>query len=78
VVLSFHGLEDSIIKSFIKEYGEKKIAVSKYAKARARSDKEIFKILTKKPTVPSSLEIERNPRSASAKLRAAVRIAYAE
>ena len=54
VVLSFHSLEDRIVKNFLKE------------KAK---EKEI-KILTKKPIRPSEKEIEENPRSRSAKLRA--------
>ncbi|MGQ9511447.1 MAG: 16S rRNA (cytosine(1402)-N(4))-methyltransferase RsmH [Thermaceae bacterium] len=51
VVISFHSLEDRIVKRFLKEGG--------------------FRILTKKPVLPSAEEIRSNPRARSAKLRAA-------
>lgn len=54
-VISFHSLEDRIVKRFFKEMS-------------AQSE---IKILTKRPIVPSSEEIERNPRGRSAKLRTA-------
>ncbi len=52
-VISFHSLEDRIVKNFNKEKEEKGLA----------------KIITKKPIVPSEGEVEDNPRSRSAKLR---------
>jgi 16S rRNA (cytosine1402-N4)-methyltransferase len=58
VVISFHSLEDRIVKNFLKE--------------KEREGK--IKILTKKPIVPSKEEIKQNPRSRSAKLRAALKI----
>jgi 16S rRNA (cytosine1402-N4)-methyltransferase len=57
VVISFHSLEDRIAKDFLREYAQKKI----------------FDLLTKKPLTAGEEEIDRNPRSRSAKLRAAVR-----
>ncbi len=54
VVISFHSLEDRIVKDAIR--GGK----NKY-----------FRVLTKKPVIASEEEIDRNPRSRSAKLRAA-------
>ena len=54
VVISFHSLEDKIVKNFFKE---------------SEKEKQI-KILTKKPISPSRLEIKLNPRARSAKLRA--------
>jgi 16S rRNA (cytosine1402-N4)-methyltransferase len=53
VVISFHSLEDRVVKREFEEE-EKKGRV---------------KILTDKPTVPSEREIDSNPRSRSAKLR---------
>ncbi len=57
-VISFHSLEDRIIKNFFKEM----------------SDEGTLRILTKKPLVPSDAEIEENPRSRSSKLRIAEKI----
>lgn len=53
VVLSFHSLEDKIVKDFFLE----------------NEGKKMIKILTKKPIVPSKEEIFNNSRSRSAKLR---------
>ncbi len=52
-VISFHSLEDRIVKNFNKEKEELGLA----------------RIITKKPIVPSESEVEDNPRSRSAKLR---------
>ena len=54
VVISFHSLEDRIVKNTFKEF----------------ESKNMGKIITKKPIVPSFLEIEKNSRSKSEKLRA--------
>jgi 16S rRNA (cytosine1402-N4)-methyltransferase len=59
VVISFHSLEDRIVKDAFRE-GEKKY---KY-----------YRVLTKKPVSASEEESDRNPRARSAKLRAAERI----
>ncbi len=58
VVISFHSLEDRIIKNFLKE----------------KAKENILKILTKKPIRPSLKEIKINPRSRSAKLRASMKL----
>jgi 16S rRNA (cytosine1402-N4)-methyltransferase len=55
VVISFHSLEDRIAKDSLREGAQK----------------GIWEILTKKPVVAGEEEIDRNPRSRSAKLRAA-------
>jgi 16S rRNA (cytosine1402-N4)-methyltransferase len=57
VVISFHSLEDRIAKDSLRE----------------GAHKGIWEILTKKPVTPDEEEIEINPRSRSAKLRAAER-----
>jgi 16S rRNA (cytosine1402-N4)-methyltransferase len=59
VVISFHSLEDRIVKDAFREGNIK--------------DKH-FRILTKKPVVASEEESDRNPRARSAKLRAAERV----
>jgi 16S rRNA (cytosine1402-N4)-methyltransferase len=58
VVISFHSLEDRIVKDSLRE-GVKQ---------------GHYKLLTKKPVTPGEEEIGRNPRARSAKLRAAERV----
>lgn len=72
IIVSFHSLEDRIVKNFFKENSAKLVARSKYAASiTANQDaKEWLKILTKKPLSPSSAELTANPRARSAKLRA--------
>jgi 16S rRNA (cytosine1402-N4)-methyltransferase len=62
VVISFHSLEDRIAKDSLREGSRQKI----------------WEILTKKPVTAGEEEMERNPRSRSAKLRAAERTGKAE
>jgi len=57
VVISFHSLEDRIVKDALRDG----------AKAG------IFEVLTKKPLTATQEEIDRNPRSRSAKMRVAER-----
>jgi 16S rRNA (cytosine1402-N4)-methyltransferase len=59
VVISFHSLEDRIVKDAFREGAIK----AKH-----------FRVLTKKPVTATELESDRNPRARSAKLRAAERI----
>jgi len=60
VVITFHSLEDRIVKHTL----------------RALQQRDgVVQVLTKKPIVPGDVEVERNPRSRSAKLRAAERTA---
>jgi 16S rRNA (cytosine1402-N4)-methyltransferase len=61
VVITFHSLEDRIVKHTMR--------------ALAQRDNASIRVLTKKPVLPQPDEIERNPRARSAKLRVAERIA---
>lgn len=69
VVMSYHSLEDRIVKTFFKEHSS--------AKQKYNSDNEVtksmplLKILTNKPLIPDDAEIAGNPRARSAKLRVA-------
>ncbi len=75
VIISFHSLEDRIVKSFFKLNAVKTVARSKYAVMEDRNDPENWlKILTKKPLSSSVEEIKSNPRCRSARLRAAKKI----
>jgi 16S rRNA (cytosine1402-N4)-methyltransferase len=75
LIVSFHSLEDSIVKNFFKDKSMKKIARSKYTKEPAQIEEgKWLKILTKKPIVPSKEEVILNPRSRSARLRVAEKL----
>ncbi len=60
VVITFHSLEDRIVKHTLRALQQRDALVQ---------------VLTKKPIVPRDDEVERNPRARSAKLRSAERIA---
>lgn len=70
VIITYHSLEDRLVKNFMKT-GNVRGEVEKDFYGRNLSP---FKLLTSKPIVPSAEEVERNPRSRSAKLRVAQKI----
>ena len=72
VVVSFHSLEDRIVKSFFKENTGKNQHVSKYATSPQATDCNIFASCSK-AIEPSQEETKLNKRSRSAKLRFAVK-----
>lgn len=75
IVVSFHSLEDSIVKNFFKKCSVKKIAKSKYSKKEDNLPQgKWLGIITKKPVVPTREEVQENARSRSAKLRVAEKI----
>ena len=67
LVVTFHSLEDKIVKYFFKSLSENK-SVSRYVPKIDQPD-TLFKILKKKPITPSSEELRENIPSRSAKLR---------
>ena len=71
VVVSFHSLEDKIIKYFFKSLSEIK-SVSRYM-PKIKEKANLFKLINKKPITPSIQEIKENPPSRSAKLRFAIK-----
>jgi 16S rRNA (cytosine1402-N4)-methyltransferase len=71
VVVSFHSLEDRIVKNFLVERG-KSGGGSRHLPELAQAQPS-FSILTKRPLAPGDDELRDNPRSRSAKLRAAQR-----
>ena len=66
-VISFHSLEDRIVKTIFKEASREIIAPPGMASIEEKE--AIVKLITRKPIVPSDAEIEANPRSRSSKLR---------
>ena len=67
VVVTFHSLEDKIVKHFFKSLSEFK-SISRY-EPELEKKKIFFKMPKKKPILPSHKEINENPPSRSAKLR---------
>ena len=72
VVVTFHSIEDKIVKFFFKEYSEVKNS-SRYLPKNIPT-KKYFNLTNKKPIIPSSSEINTNPPSRSAKLRFAYKL----
>lgn len=72
VVVTFHSLEDRIVKSFLKDHTDKITATNKYAKDEVESH-SVFRLITRKAVKANDEESKINPRARSAKLRAAVR-----
>jgi 16S rRNA (cytosine1402-N4)-methyltransferase len=70
VVMSYHSLEDRMVKNFINSGN----VAGEVEKDFFGNKTELFKSLTKKPIIPSGEEIDRNRRSRSAKLRIAEKI----
>ncbi|HXF89269.1 MAG TPA: 16S rRNA (cytosine(1402)-N(4))-methyltransferase RsmH [Xanthobacteraceae bacterium] len=70
VVVSFHSLEDRIVKSFL---AERSRAGGGSRHRPAGAPAPTFRLLTKRPMGPDTAEITENPRARSAKLRAAER-----
>jgi 16S rRNA (cytosine1402-N4)-methyltransferase len=70
-VVSFHSLEDKIVKYFFKSLSENK-SISRYL-PKGDEQVNLFKLINKKPITPSEKEINENPPSRSAKLRYAVK-----
>ena len=66
-VVSFHSIEDRIVKFFFKHYSEQRNS-SRYL-PETEIPERCFKLINKKPILPSLSEIRQNPPSRSAKLR---------
>ena len=66
-VVTFHSLEDKIVKYFFKSLSEKK-SISRYV-PKIEESETLFRMLEKKPRTPSKTELKENLPSRSAKLR---------
>ena len=72
VVVTFHSLEDRIVKTFFKEQSGKNTSVSRYMPVAPQADNACLTDCTK-AIAPTQEEIEVNKRARSAKLRCAVK-----
>lgn len=72
-VISFHSLEDRIVKYFFKRESTDCLCPKEIPFCQCKH-KASLKIITKKPIIPTEEEVEINPRSRSAKLRVAEKI----
>ena len=72
-IISFHSLEDRIVKQFMVRESRDCICPPELPVCRCGHERKL-KILTKKPVRPSSEEVRHNPRSRSAKLRIAMMV----
>ncbi len=68
-VISFHSLEDSLVKNAFKDYAKNCICDPLSFKCACSNNHALGEILTKKPITPSPEEIKNNRRSRSAKMR---------
>lgn len=73
IVISYHSLEDRIVKNFFRNE-EKNCICPPIVPICICNKKQRLKITTKKPIIPTEEEIEKNPRSRSAKMRIAEKI----
>lgn len=73
VVISYHSLEDRIVKNFFRDYSRKCSCPPNFPKCMCGAIEKL-KIITKKPIIPKKEELFRNIRSRSAKLRVAEKI----
>lgn len=74
-VVTFHSLEDRIVKAFFTERAGKTPAGSRHLPPAAKGPSPTFTLLFNGARAPSEAEIAANPRARSAKLRAGVRTA---
>lgn len=72
-VITFHSLEDRIVKNYFRDKSTEWIDRPEWPEPR-RNPERIFRLLTPRPIDPSKEEVEANPRSRSAKLRVVERI----
>ena len=72
--ISFHSLEDRRVKRFFAELARGCVCPPELPVCRCGHEPEA-RLLTRKPVAPTPAEVERNPRSSSAHLRAAVKLA---
>jgi len=75
IVVTFHSLEDRIVKDFLNKRSKPAPSPSRHAPVASdvSQNRLSFSLLSKKPVLPTEKETKENPRARSAKLRAAIR-----
>ena len=73
VIISFHSLEDRIVKAAFRKWNRACLCPPRVLSCRCGWSQKV-KLLTKKPIMPSASEIHANPRARSAKMRAVERV----
>ena len=68
-IISFHSLEDRIVKNYFKKWTKSCICPDNVFRCECGNNHALGKVITKKPIIPTALEIKQNPRSRSSKLR---------
>ena len=68
-IISFHSLEDRIVKNYFKKWSKSCICPEGVFRCECGNNHALGKIITKKPIIPTAQEIKQNPRSRSSKLR---------
>lgn len=72
-VVSFHSLEDRIVKTFLRDRGGLAPDSSRHLPALPNRRPPSFRLISRGAIKPSDAEVDRNPRARSARLRAAIR-----
>jgi 16S rRNA (cytosine1402-N4)-methyltransferase len=72
-VITFHSLEDRIVKNFFRDHSREWLDKPEWPEPRRNPDYDL-KLVTPKPVEPADEEQRANPRSRSAKLRVAEKI----
>ncbi|MGN7785118.1 16S rRNA (cytosine(1402)-N(4))-methyltransferase RsmH [Niabella sp. 22666] len=70
-IITFHSIEDRVVKNFFREGGFEEIEENPFINTQRQ---EIFKVITRKPVTAGQDELKNNSRSRSAKLRVAERL----
>ena len=68
-IISFHSLEDRVVKNYFKKWSENCICPKDAFRCECGKNHSLGEIITKKPIIATNFEIKQNPRSRSAKWR---------
>jgi 16S rRNA (cytosine1402-N4)-methyltransferase len=74
-IVSFHSLEDRAVKEFVRARAGRTPSPSRHAPPRGEEKAATLRDLSRKPVLPSEEEVHSNPRSRSARLRVAEKLA---